>query len=69
MTDIFPGPTATMQEVVDAHVLRALIHFEGKKGATASSLGIDPKTLLNRLKVIEARARRVAAALAAKVGT
>lgn len=44
------GPTTPLLEVERQQIFRALAHFSGNKTKTAHALGIDTKTLYNKLK-------------------
>jgi DNA-binding NtrC family response regulator len=50
MAAVEEEPTATLEEVERRHIIRVLQHVGGQKGRAAEVLGINAKTLYNKIK-------------------
>jgi DNA-binding NtrC family response regulator len=47
------GKLPSLEEVERRHILRVLQHTAGNRARAAKILGVDPKTLYNKLKVYD----------------
>lgn len=57
-----PGPAVPLAEVEEAHIYRVLEHYGWNRTRSAKALGIDVKTLYNKLRRYESK-KRVAGAV------